>query len=89
MVARLERVQKVFNDMQAEKGTGKQVSLADLIVLGGCAAVEQAAKQAGVPVWVSLKAGRTDATQDTTDAKSFAVLAALPCGARFGIASPA
>jgi catalase-peroxidase len=53
---------------------GKQVSLADLIVLGGCAGVEQAAKNAGMPVSVPFTPGRTDASQEQTDVESFAVL---------------
>ena len=64
-------IQKEFNGSQ--KG-GKKVSLADLIVLGGCAAVEQAAKRAGHDVPVPFTPGRTDATQEQTDAESFAVL---------------
>ncbi len=67
----LEGIQREFNGSQ--KG-GKQVSLADLIVLGGCAAVEKAAKQAGEDVKVPFAPGRTDATQEQTDAASFAVL---------------
>jgi len=66
----LEGIQQEFN---ASAG-GKQVSLADLIVLGGVAAVEQAAKQAGVVVEVPFTPGRTDATAEQTDAASFAVL---------------
>src|SRR5262249_25454425 len=54
--------------------TGKKVSLADLIVLGGCAAVEKAAKDAGHNVKVPFTPGRTDATQEQTDVESFAVL---------------
>jgi catalase-peroxidase len=68
----LEGIQKKFNDAQA--GTNKQVSLADLIVLGGCAAVEKAAKAAGQDVQVPFRPGRTDATQEQTDVESFAVL---------------
>ncbi|HSL23784.1 MAG TPA: catalase/peroxidase HPI [Vicinamibacterales bacterium] len=68
----LERIQKGFNDAQA--GGTKQVSLADLIVLGGCAAVEQAAKNAGYDVQVPFRPGRTDASQEQTDVESFAVL---------------
>jgi catalase-peroxidase len=49
------------------QASGKQVSLADMIVLGGCAAVEQAARDAGVEVTVPFTPGRTDATQETTD----------------------
>ena len=67
----LEGIQKAFNDAQAN---GKEVSLADLIVLGGCAAVEQAAKNAGHDVTVPFSPGRTDASQDQTDVDSFAVL---------------
>ena len=67
----LESIQKEFN---ASATGGKQVSLADLIVLGGCAAVEQAAKNAGHDVKVPFTAGRTDATQEQTDVESFAVL---------------
>jgi catalase-peroxidase len=67
----LEGVQKEFNAAQTG---GKKVSLADLIVLGGCAAVEQAAKKAGHDVQVPFTPGRTDASQDQTDFESFAVL---------------
>jgi catalase-peroxidase len=67
----LERVQQEFN--AAQQG-GKRVSLADVIVLGGCAAVEQAAKAAGVEVTVPFSPGRTDASQEQTDVESFAVL---------------
>jgi len=68
----LEGIQKEFNDAQA--GGKKKVSLADLIVLGGDAAIEQAAKKAGVDVDLSFKPGRTDASQEQTDVESFAVL---------------
>jgi catalase-peroxidase len=68
----LEGIQKAFNDAQGS--TGKQVSLADLIVLGGCAAVEKAAKDGGHPVRVPFRPGRTDATQEQTDVESFQVL---------------
>ncbi|MFO7716548.1 catalase/peroxidase HPI [Desulfosarcina sp.] len=67
----LEGIQKAFN--RAQSG-GKKVSLADLIVLGGCAGVEQAAKRAGHDVTVPFAPGRTDATPEQTDAVSFAVL---------------
>jgi len=67
----LEGVQKEFN---AKASKGKKVSLADLIVLGGCAAVEQAARMAGHEVAVPFAPGRTDATPEQTDADSFAVL---------------
>ncbi len=67
----LEGIQKEFNITQSG---GKNVSLADLIVLGGCAAIEQAAKNAGQALTVPFTPGRTDASQDQTDAASFAVL---------------
>src|SRR5207248_6307609 len=67
----LEGIRKEFNAAQTG---GKKVSLADLIVLGGCAAVEQAAKQAGHNVQVPFTPGRTDASQEQTDVDSFAVL---------------
>jgi len=67
----LEGIQKDFNSAQSG---GKKVSLADLIVLGGCAGVEQAAKNAGHNVKVPFTPGRTDASQDQTDVDSFAVL---------------
>ena len=71
VLGKLVGLQGEFNASQ--KG-GKKVSLADLIVLGGCAAVEKAAKEAGEDVKVPFRPGRTDATQEQTDAKSFAVL---------------
>ena len=67
----LEGVQRDFN---AAQSGGKRVSLADVIVLGGCAAVEQAAKDAGQDVEVPFWPGRTDAVQEQTDVESFAVL---------------
>jgi catalase-peroxidase len=67
----LEKIQKEFNAAQSGK---KKVSLADVIVLGGCAAVEAAAKKAGVAVQVPFSPGRTDASQQMTDVESFAVL---------------
>ena len=67
----LEQIQEEFNGAQSN---GKKVSLADLIVLGGCAAVEAAAKNAGVTVQVPFTPGRTDASQEQTDVESFAVL---------------
>src|SRR6202007_1914693 len=67
----LEQIQKDFNGAQSGK---KRVSLADLIVLGGCAAVEKAAKSAGHDVQVPFTPGRTDASQEMTDVESFAVL---------------
>ena len=71
VLAALERVRDEFNGAQAE---GKKVSLADLIVLGGCAAVEQAAKNGGHQLVVPFTQGRTDATQEQTDDASFAYL---------------
>ena len=67
----LEKIQKDFNSAQAD---GKKVSLADLIVLGGCAAVEDAAKKAGHDVKVPFTPGRTDASQEMTDVPSIAFL---------------
>jgi catalase-peroxidase len=67
----LEEIQNGFNDSQSD---GKKVSLADLIVVAGCAAVEQAAKNAGLDVTVPFTPGRTDASQEQTDVESFAVL---------------
>ncbi len=71
VLKRLETIQKDFNNAQS---AGKQVSLADLIVLGGAAAVEKAAKDAGYSVNVPFTPGRTDAAQEQTDVKSFAAL---------------
>jgi len=66
----LEKLQAEFNSGQS----GKKISLADLIVLGGCAGIEQAARNAGHELSVPFKPGRTDASQEQTDAKSFSVL---------------
>jgi catalase-peroxidase len=71
VLAKLEAVQKDFNGAQT---SGKKISMADLIVLGGSAAVEAAAKKAGIEVNVPFTPGRTDATQAQTDVDSFAVL---------------
>ncbi|MFG2053071.1 catalase/peroxidase HPI [Micromonospora sp. NPDC048930] len=71
MLRTLEQVQQEFNSSQSG---GKKVSLADLIVLGGCAAVEQAARDAGHEITVPFAPGRTDAAQEQTDVESFAVL---------------
>jgi catalase-peroxidase len=71
VLQKLEAIQKAFDD--AQKG-GKKVSLADLIVLGGCAAIEKAAKDAGVEVKVPFTPGRMDASQEQTDVQSFAPL---------------
>ena len=71
MLKALEKIQKEFNSAQSG---GKKVSLADLIVLGGCAGIEKAAKNAGCKVTVPFTPGRTDASQKQTDPESFAVL---------------
>ena len=71
VIRTLERIQTEFNDAQTG---GKRVSLADLIVLGGTTAVEQAAREAGIDVHVPFTPGRTDATQEQTDIDSFAPL---------------
>jgi len=71
VLQKLEQIQKEFNSSQSG---GKKVSLADLIVLGGCAAVEEAAKRAGHNVKIPFSPGRTDASQEQTDVVSFAVL---------------
>jgi len=75
----IEGIQKEFNGAQSGR---KKVSLADLIVLGGCAAVEQAAKKAGHDMTVPFTPGRTDALQEQTDVKSFAVLEPVADGFR-------
>jgi len=75
----LERIQEAFNSAQSGR---KKVSIADLIVLGGCAGVEKAAKDAGHDVTVPFTPGRTDATQEQTDAESFAVLEPVADGFR-------
>ena len=79
VLAALEGIRKAFN--AAARG-GKKVSLADLIVLGGCAAIEQAAKKAGHEVTVPFAPGRTDATQEETDVESFAYLEPVADGFR-------
>ncbi len=75
----LEGVQKEFN---AAAKDGKQVSLADVIVLGGCATIEQAAKDAGHDITVPFNPGRTDATQEQTDVESFTVMEPIADGFR-------
>jgi catalase-peroxidase len=75
----LEGIQTAFN---AAQSGGKKVSLADLIVLGGCAAVEQAAKNAGHDVTVPFAPGRTDASQERTDVEAFAYLEPVADGFR-------
>ncbi|MEA5427811.1 catalase/peroxidase HPI [Arcicella lustrica] len=79
VLQKLESIQGEFNDIQ----TGaKKVSLADLIVLGGCAGIEQAAKNAGYEITVPFTAGRTDASQEQTDVDSFSVLEPIADGFR-------
>ncbi|MFL5960167.1 MAG: catalase/peroxidase HPI [Gaiellaceae bacterium] len=80
VLEKLESIRDEFN--RSQNGSGKRVSLADLIVLGGCAAVEEAAKNAGHDVEVPFAPGRTDATQDWTDEESFAVLEPMADGFR-------
>ncbi len=70
----LKKLQKVQKDFNASLSGGIKVSLADVIVLGGCAAIEQAAKKAGHTVQIPFSPGRTDASQKQTDAESFAPL---------------
>jgi catalase-peroxidase len=70
----LQALEQIQNDFNSSQSNGKLVSLADLIVLGGCAAVEEAAKKAGHDVQVPFTPGRTDALPEQTDADSFAVL---------------
>ena len=84
--AQLAKVLKTLTGIQTEfngtKSGGRKVSLADLIVLGGCAGVEQAAKNAGLKVTVPFSPGRTDASQAQTDVESFAVLEPVADGFR-------
>jgi len=75
----LEKIQKEFNNSQSG---GKKVSLADLIILGGCAGVEQAARNVGYEITVPFNPGRTDASQEQTDVESFAVLEPIADGFR-------
>jgi catalase-peroxidase len=79
VVATLEGIQQEFNNSQTG---GKKVSLADIIVLGGCAAVQEAAKRAGQDVEVPFTPGRTDASQEQTDVESFAFLEPVADGFR-------
>jgi catalase-peroxidase len=79
VLKKLEGIQEDFNSTQSG---GKKVSLADLIVLGGCAGIELAAKNAGHTVTVSFSPGRTDASQEQTDIESFAVLEPVADGFR-------
>ena len=80
----LEGIRKGFNDGQSG---GKRVSMADLVVLGGAAAIEQAASKAGVDVNVPFAPGRTDASQEQTDVDSFALLEPAADGFRNYFAS--
>jgi catalase-peroxidase len=70
----LQTLEQVQHDFNSSQSGGKKISLADVIVLGGCAAVEQAAKKAGQDITVPFAPGRTDASQEQTDVESFAVL---------------
>ena len=78
----VRKLESIGDDFNASQAGGKKVSLADLIVLGGCAAVEAAAKKAGYDVTVAFTPGRTDATQEQTDVESFAVLEPVADGFR-------
>jgi catalase-peroxidase len=78
----LEVIQKDFNSSQSNGDKAKKVSLADLIVLGGCAAVEEAAKRAGHKVKIPFSPGRTDASEEQTDVHSFAVMEPIADGFR-------
>jgi catalase-peroxidase len=82
VLEKLEAIQKEFNSAQTNGNKGKKVSLADLIVLGGCAAVEEAAKKAGHDVKLPFTPGRTDASQEQTDVHSFAVMEPVADGFR-------
>ena len=74
MASMLQTLEKIQQDFNGSQSGAKRVSLADLIVLGGCAGVEQAAKDAGHEITVPFAPGRTDASQEQTDVESFAVL---------------
>jgi catalase-peroxidase len=82
VIETLETIQKDFNSSQSNGNQGKKISLADLIVLGGCAAVEEAAKRAGHEVKIAFSPGRTDASQEQTDVHSFAVMEPIADGFR-------
>ena len=82
VLSKLEAIQKEFNSAQSNGNRGKKVSLADLIVLGGCAAVKEAAKKAGHDVKIPFTPGRTDASQEQTDVHSFAVMEPVADGFR-------
>ena len=82
IAAVLQKLESIQQDFNTSQSGNIRVSLADLIVLGGCAAVEQAAKNAGFDVTVPFDPGRTDASQDQTDVESFAVLEPIADGFR-------
>ena len=82
VLQKLETIQREFNSSQSNGNRGKKVSLADLIVLGGCAAVKEAAKRAGHDVKIPFTPGRTDASQEQTDVHSFAVMEPVADGFR-------
>jgi catalase-peroxidase len=82
VLQKLEAIQNEFNSAQSNGNKGKKVSLADLIVLGGCAAVEEAAKKGGHEVKVPFSPGRTDASQEQTDVHSFAAMELVADGFR-------
>ncbi len=82
VLPKLEAIQKEFNGSQSNGNKGKKVSLADLIILSGNAAVEEAAKKAGYEVKIPFTPGRTDASQEQTDVHSFAVMEPVADGFR-------
>jgi catalase-peroxidase len=82
VLQKLETIQKEFNSAQTNGSKGKKVSLADLIVMGGDAAIEEAAKKAGHDVKIPFSPGRTDASQEQTDVHSFAVMEPIADGFR-------
>jgi catalase-peroxidase len=82
VLPKLEAIQKEFNSAQTNGNKGKKVSLADLIVLGGDAAIEEAAKKAGHDVKIPFSPGRTDASPEQTDVHSFAVMEPVADGFR-------
>jgi catalase-peroxidase len=77
-----ERIQKEFNEEQEKKGSNKRVSIADLIVLGGCAAIERATSKAGINVKVPFTPGRVDATQDQIEVEFYKEIAPFADGFR-------
>ncbi len=82
VLQKLDAIQKEFNSAQTNGSKGKKVSLADLIVMGGDAAIEEAAKKAGHAVKIPFRPGRTDASQEQTDTHSFAVMEPVADGFR-------